>query len=104
MKKEKKMTEEEIKKMFDDIQQKLETLQDEKASFMFLGNVGNHFTIAGNPTDITAQLSFAMMRYPIVRDIIKNCAEKFDELNALLGKEVKNMKLDHQIEQNSGRL
>ena len=92
------MTEEEIKKMFDGIQQKLESLQDENASFMFLTNEGNHFTISGNPTDIIAQLYFAMMRYPIVRDIIKNCAEKFDEVNALWGKEVKNMKLDHQIE------
>ena len=98
------MTEEEIKKLFDDIQQKLETLQDEKASFMFLTNEGNHFTISGNPTDIIVQLSFAMMRYPVVRDIIKECAEKFDEVNAFWGKEVKNMKLDHQIEKNSGRL
>lgn len=97
-----KMTEEEIKKMFDDIQQKLETLQDEKASFMFLTNEGNCFTIAGNPIDINAQLLFAMIRYPIVRDIIKNCAEKFDEMNALWGEKVKNMKMDHQIEKNSG--
>lgn len=65
---------------------------------MFLTNEGNHFTISGNPKDIIVQLSFAMMRYPIVRDIIKNCAEKFDEMNALLGKEVKNIKLDHLIE------
>ena len=102
MEKGKKMTEEEIKKMFHGIQQKLETLKDEKASFMFLADEGNHFTMAGDPTAIIAQLSFAMMRYPIVRDIIKTCAEKFDEVNALLGKEVRNIKLDHQIEKNSG--
>ena len=101
MEKGKKMTEE-IKKMFHGIQKKLEALQDEKASFMFLADEGNHFTMAGDPTAIIAQLSFAMMRYPIVRDIIKTCAEKFDEVNALLGKEVRNIKLDHQIEKNSG--
>lgn len=97
------MTEEEIKKMFVGIQQKLESLQDEKASFMFLTNEGNHFTIAGNPTDIIAQLSFAMMRYPIVRDIIKQCAEKYDELNATMGEDVRKIKMNHLIEKNSGR-
>lgn len=88
--------------MFHGIQQKLETLKDEKASFMFLTYEGNHFVAAGDPAAIMAQLSFAMMRYPIVRDIIKNCADSFDGMNAAFGEKAKNIKLDHQIEKNSG--
>ena len=97
------MTEEEIKKMFDGIQQKLETLQDEKASFMFLTDEGNHFAMGGDPVRLMAQITFAMMRYPVVRDIIKDCAEKYDELNATMGDDARNIKLDHLIEKNSGR-
>ena len=97
------MTEEEIKKMFDGIQQKLETLEDEKASFLFLTNEGNHFTMGGDPAMLMAQITFAMMRYPIVRDIIKQCAEKYDELNATMGEDVRKVKLNHLIEKNSGR-
>ncbi len=98
------MTEEEIKKLFDDIQQKLETLQDEEASFMFLTDEGNHFTMGGDPVSLMAQITFAMMRYPIVRDIIKQCAEKYDVLNVKMGEDVRKVKPSHLIEKNSGRL
>jgi hypothetical protein len=50
-----------------------------------------------------AQITFAMMRYPVVRDLIKDCAEKYDLLNATMGDDARKIKLDHQIEQNSGR-
>lgn len=97
------MTTEEIKQLFSEIQKKLETLQNEHASFLFLSDEGNHFSMGGNTTRIMAQITFAMMRYPVVRDIIKDCAEKYDGLNAAFGKEARDKIMDHQIEQNSGR-
>lgn len=96
------MKTEEIKQVFDDVQQRLDTLQGSEASFMFIGHQGNHFAIAGQTNEIGAQILFAMMRYPVVRDIIKECAAKYDEMNAKYGEGVKAVKMDHLIEQNSG--
>ena len=92
----------EIKQVFDDVQKRLDTLRGEEASFMFIGHEGNHFVLGGNPTAIAAQIVFAMIRYPVVRNIIKQCAERFDELNEQYGENVKGVKMDHLIEQNSG--
>ena len=97
------MTTEEIRQTFYEVQTKLDTLQNEKATFLFIANEGNHFTMGGNKYMIAAQIAFAMMRYPVVRDIIKDCAEKYDLLNATMGDDVRNVKMDHLIEQNSGR-
>lgn len=96
------MKKEEIKQVFDDVQQRLDTLQGSEASFMFIGHQGNHFAIAGQTNEIGAQILFAMMRYPVVRDIIKECAAKYDEMNEKYGEGVKAVKMDHLIEQNSG--
>ena len=96
------MKKEEIKQVFDDVQKRLDTLQGEEASFMFIGHEGNHFVLGGNPTEIAAQIVFAMIRYPVIRNIIKQCAERFDEMNAQYGEDVKGVKMDHLIEQNSG--
>ena len=97
------MTTEEIRQTFDEVQMKLDTLQNEKATFLFIGNEGNHFAMGGNQYMIAAQLTFSMMRYPVVRDIIKQCAANYDELNAAFGMEARDKIMDHQIEQNSGR-
>ncbi len=93
---------EEIKSVFDDVQRKLDALQTKGATCLFIGDEGNHFVISGSPTSIVAQIVFAMCRYPIVKDIIKTCANRFDELNAEFGDNVRNVKMDHLIEQNSG--
>ncbi len=96
------MNKEEIKAIFSDIQKKLDTLQNEDATFLFIGNEGNHFVIGGSVTNIKAQLLFAMIRYPIVYDIVKSCVENFDESATLYGNDIKNVKMQHLIEQNSG--
>lgn len=97
------MNEKEIKQVFDDIQQQLEILLGSDASFMFIGgHQGNHFVIGGKTNEISAQILFAMMRYPVIRDIIKECAARYDDLNAEYGSNVRDVKMDHLIEQNSG--
>lgn len=58
------MKKEEIKKVFDDVQRRLDALQGSEASFLFIGHQGNHFAIAGQINEIGAQILFAMMRYP----------------------------------------
>ena len=96
------MEKQKIKQVFYDVQQQLDTLQGEDATFMFIGHEGNHFVLGGNPHEIAAQIIFSMIRYPVVRDIINTCAERFDELYKIYGKDVKNVKMEHLIEQNSG--
>lgn len=92
------MNKEEIKRFFHKVQKELEKLQNENASFLFVGHEGNHFTIGGNPDNIAAQIVFAMIRYPVVRDIFMRCVEKYGILNAKFGDDVRNAKLDHLIE------
>jgi hypothetical protein len=92
----------EIRKVFDGVQQSLDTLQGACATCLFIGHEGNHFVMSGNPVNITAQLLLAMCRYPVVRDIVKTCAERFDEMDQEFGEGVRNMTMDHLIEMNSG--
>lgn len=92
----------EIKKIQRMAQKLLEQLQGEDASFMFVGDDGNCFTISGNPVNIEAQILFAMCRYPVVTEIIKTCATRFDALNEEYGDDIRNVTMEHLIEVNSG--
>ena len=96
------MDEKQIKQVFDSVQEFLDSLQNSDATCLFIGHEGNHFVISGKPVNITAQLLFAMCRYPVVRDIIKTCANRFEELNEEFGEGVRCVKMDHLIEMNSG--
>lgn len=91
-----------VKEKFTQVQNLLDTLQGEDATFMFIGHEGNHFVVSGSPVNIMAQIVFAMCRYPVVKDIIKTCATRFDELNKKYGDKLRNITMDHLIEQNSG--
>ena len=92
----------EIKKTQRMAQKLLESLQGEDASFLFIGDEGNCFTIGGDPTMISAQIVFAMCRYPVVRQIIQHCADLYEEANMKYGDEARNISMEHLIEQNSG--
>ena len=96
------MDKEEIKKIQRMAQKLLEQLQGEEASFLFVGDEGNCFTIGGDPTMIAAQILFAMVRYPVVRQIIQKCADNYESLNEKFGEDVRNLTLEHLIEVNSG--
>ena len=98
------MEKEEIKKIQRMAQKLLELLQGEEASFLFLGDEGNCFTIGGDPTMIAAQILFAMVRYPVVRQIIQKCADNYESLNEKFGEDVRSLTLEHLIEVNSGNL
>ena len=92
----------EIKKIQRMAQKLLEQLQGKEASFLFIGDEGNCFTIGGDPTMIAAQILFAMVRYPVVCQIIKKCADNYEALNEKFGEDVRNLTLEHLIEVNSG--
>ena len=94
--------EKEISKKFDEVQGILDSLQETDATCMFIGHEGNHFVISGNQGKIEAQIVFAMMRYPVVRDIIKTCAERYEDLDRKHGDDARNVTMDHLIERNSG--
>lgn len=91
-----------VKEKFGKVQEILDSLQGKDATFMFIGHEGNHFVLSGSPVNIEAQIVFAMCRYPVIRDIIKTCAERFEELNKEYGDNARNVIMDHLIEQNSG--
>lgn len=91
-----------VKEKFGKVHEILDSLQGKDATFMFIGHEGNHFVLSGSPVNIEAQIVFAMCRYPVIRDIIKTCAERFDELNKEYGDNVRNVIMDHLIEKNSG--
>ena len=98
----KKQEKQGVKDVFDEVQKSLDTLQGKDATFLFIGHEGNHFVIGGDFNSICAQLIFAMCRYPVVKDIVKKCANRFDEMNEKCGDEVRNVSMTHLIEQNSG--
>ena len=91
-----------IKDKFDKIHDILDSMQDSGATCLFIGDEGNHFVISGDSLNITAQIIFAMCRYPVVKEIINTCAARFDKLNEELGDDIRNVTLDHLIEHNSG--
>lgn len=91
-----------VKETFSKVQELLDSLQETGATCLFIGDEGNHFVISGNPTNITAQIVFAMCRYPVVRQIIQKCADNYEEINKKFGDKVRNVTMDHLIEQNSG--
>ena len=91
-----------VKKRFRHVQEILETLQHEDATCLFIGDEGNTFVISGNPSKIAAQIMFAMLRYPVVKEIIKECADKYETLNKEFGEEIRNVPMEHLIEQNAG--
>lgn len=95
------LTKEQIKRIQREAHAKLELLGGSEASFLFIGDEGQCFVINGNTTNIKAELMFSMIRYPIIRDIVKECAEKFDFLEAEMGDNIRNMTMDHIIEQYS---
>lgn len=91
-----------VKEVFDKVQKLLDSLQGKDATFLFIGDEGNHFVVSGNFDSICAQLIFAMCRYPVIAQIIKKCASRFDEMNGKFGNTFRNVSMTHLIEQNSG--
>jgi len=98
----KKQEKQEVKEVFDEVQKLLDSLQGKDATFLFIGDEGNHFVVSGNFNSICAQLIFAMCRYPAIEQIIKKCASRFDEMNGKFGDTFRNVSMTHLIEQNSG--
>lgn len=96
------MKKKEIETTFKAVRLTLNTLKDEEASYLFIGNEGNQFVISGNTADIAAQILFAMIRYPVVKELIKTCATRVDEIEEKYGDRVRTAPLEDLIEYNSG--
>lgn len=86
-----------IKDVFNKIQGLLDSLQDTGETFMFVTGEGR-FVISGDPAAIMTELSIAMIRYPIVKEIIDTCSQKFDEIKAEHGEDIENIKMTHLVE------
>lgn len=89
-----------VDKVFGEIQKLMDSLQDTGETFMFVTGEGR-FCISGNPSAIMAELSIAMVRYPIVKEIIDTCSQKFDDIKAEYGADIENIKMSHLIEKYS---
>lgn len=86
-----------IKDVFNKIQGLLDSLQDTGATFMFMTGEGR-FVVSGDPSSIMAELTIAMVRYPIVKEIIDTCSQKLDEIKAEHGEDIENIKMTHLVE------
>lgn len=86
-----------IKDVFNKIQGLLDSLQDTGETFMFMTGEGR-FVISGDPTSIMAELTIAMVRYPIVKEMIDTCSKKFDDIKAEFGEDIENINMTHLIE------
>lgn len=86
-----------VGKVFGEIQSLLDSLQDTGETFMFVTGEGR-FVISGDPAAIMAELSIAMIRYPIIKKIIDTCSQKFDEIKAEHGEDIENIKMTHLVE------
>ena len=94
--------EEKIREAFDGIQRSLDGLQGMGATCLFIADEGNRFVVSGSPLRLTAQLVFAMCRYPVVRDIVRTAAERFEDVDGEHGDKARSQPMDHLIERNSG--
>lgn len=97
------MTKQEINTTFGKVQETLDSMSDEDATYMFIGSEGNHFVISGDPSDLEAQILFSMMRYPIVKEIIMKCAINYAAANEKYGEGARSVKMSHLIEINPER-
>ena len=80
----------------------LNTLGDSNATFMFIGGDANCFAINGNTGLIKAELIFAMLKYPVLKEIFEDCLEKYKEADALYGDDVRKAILKHSVEHYNG--
>ena len=96
------MDKEEIKSIERTAQSALEKLQDTDASFLYIGDDANCFTVGGDPEQLTAQLVIAMIRYPVVNEIVSNSVKMYKDCSPEVFNEIRNFKMDHQNEVNSG--
>ena len=92
------MTQQEIKETLDKVQNLLDGLQGTDTSFLFVARDGNRFAMGGVPKYVGACITHAMLRYPIVRDIIHRCSAFYDTANKNFGETARKDKPDHLIE------
>jgi len=90
-----------VKETFDKVQALLDTLQDKDATCLFVTDDGR-FVISGEKESLEVELIIAMVRYPIVKDIVFECASKFRWVKKDYGEKINSIHMNHLIEKNSG--
>ena len=91
------MTKQEIRVTLDNVQEALDGIGSD-ASFLFVAKDGLRFAMGGVPEEIEAGIVIAMLRYPIVRNIIHRCSAFYDTAEENFGEMVRKEKPDHLIE------
>lgn len=91
------MTKQEIRATLDKVQDALDGIGGD-ASFLFVAKDDLRFAMGGVPEEIEAGIVIAMLRYPLVKQIIDNCVNVYKTADAIYGEEVRNSKPDHLIE------
>lgn len=80
----------------------LNTLGDSNATFMFIGGDANCFAINGDTGLIRAQLVFAMLKYPVLKEIFEDCMKAYKAADALYGDDIRKTVIKDSIEHYGG--
>ncbi len=80
----------------------LNVLGDSNATFMFIGSDAHCFAINGNTSLIKAELMFAMLKYPILKEIFEDCLEQYKMADSLYGDNIRKSVIKDSIEHYNG--
>lgn len=97
------MTKQEIKDILQNVQEMLDSMQNENESFMFIAAEGTRFVLKGTQSDIASQILLWMIRFDAFKDIIMLCADRYAEINIKHGDSIRNTELPHFIYEVNGK-
>ena len=79
----------------------LEEFKNNGRSVLFISGDGS-FAMSGTRRELLGELILSMVRYPAVRDLVIEATLKYPAVKKLYGDEIKGMKMERQVEKNSG--
>lgn len=97
MRKENNMTQKEIDKIFQDIQDCLEKLRGTGVEVLFFAENKNRGVVNGSVSGLAALVTYNMIRYPIVKSIFEMAVKEYPKLVSMFGDGIKDEVLEHEI-------